>query len=170
MTGNILDIDEESGDWDTVDTDEQIPADTNGKSIDWDTVDMDSEHDFHNDDHHLPIMTDPQPRLREQFDIICAIWTAVIKAVSLATERTEPIAYHTSILSGGWILELLSSHPERIRTELGVHKHVFRVLVDELQQSGYSHSKYVTLQEQLGIFLYIAVTGLTIRHIGECFQ
>ncbi|KAI6116366.1 hypothetical protein F5141DRAFT_1212970 [Pisolithus sp. B1] len=163
MTGNILDIDEELGDWDTVDADEQIPADTN--------VDMDSEHNFHNDNHHLPIMTDPQPHLREQFDIICAIWTAVIEAVLLATKRTKPIAYHMSILSGGgWILELLSGHPERIQTELGVHKHVFRVLVDELQQSGYSHLKYVTLQEQLGIFLYITVTGLTIRHIGEHFQ
>ncbi|KAI6029133.1 hypothetical protein PISMIDRAFT_48944, partial [Pisolithus microcarpus 441] len=71
-------------------------------------------------------------------------------------KRTKPIVYHTSILSGGgWMLELLSGHPKRIQMELRVHKHVFRVLVDELQQSSqYSHSKQVTLQEQLGIFLY----------------
>jgi hypothetical protein len=79
--------------------------------------------------------------------------------------------YHTSILTGeGWVMELLSGHPERIRTELGVHLHVFSVLISDLRAAGYQNSKYVSLEEQLAIFLYACVTGLTIRHLGERFQ
>ena len=38
--------------------------------------------------------------------------------------------YHTSVLSGyGWVMEMLNGHPERIQTELGVHKHVFLKLL-----------------------------------------
>ena len=79
--------------------------------------------------------------------------------------------YHTSILSGyAWVQELLNGHPERIRTELGVHKEVFYALLEELQLMGHGDTKYVTLEEQLAIFLYMCVTGLTIRHVGERFQ
>ena len=79
--------------------------------------------------------------------------------------------YHTSILSGyAWVQELLHGHPEHIRTELGVHKEVFLALVDELRSMGHGDSRNVTLQEQLAIFLYMSVTGLTIRHTGERFQ
>lgn len=79
--------------------------------------------------------------------------------------------YHTSILSGyAWVQELLRGHPERIRTELGVHKEVFHALIRELQSMGHGDTKYVTLEEQLAIFLYTSVTGLSIRHVGERFQ
>ena len=79
--------------------------------------------------------------------------------------------YHTSILSGyAWLQELLHGHPERIRTELGVHKEVFHVLIGELRSMGHGDTKYVTLEEQLAIFLYTSVTGLSIRHVGERFQ
>ena|ERR1700683_258128 len=79
--------------------------------------------------------------------------------------------YHTSILTGeGWVLELLSSHPKRICCELGVSHKVFLELSGELRQLGYNNSKYVSLEEQLAIFLYMSVTGLTIQHVGECFQ
>ena len=79
--------------------------------------------------------------------------------------------YHTSLLSGyAWVQELLTGHPERIRTELGVHKDVFHALVRELQSMGHGHTRYVTLEEQLAIFLYTSVTGLSIQHFGERFQ
>ena len=72
--------------------------------------------------------------------------------------------YHTSILSGyAWVQELLHGHPERIRTELGVHKEVFHALITELQSMGHGDSKYVTIEEQLAIFLYTSVTGLSIH-------
>jgi hypothetical protein len=79
--------------------------------------------------------------------------------------------YYTSILSGyAWVQELLHGHPERICTELGVHKEVFHALITELKSMDHGDSKYVTLEEQLAIFLYISVTGLSIRHVGEKFQ
>jgi hypothetical protein len=104
-------------------------------------------------------------------EIIITAAVAASQAIALAVQKDEPIPYHTSILTGaGWVSELLSGHPERICTELGVHRHVFDILINELQSEGYTHSKHVTIEEQLSIFLYACVTGLTIRHIGERFQ
>jgi hypothetical protein len=57
-----------------------------------------------------------------------------------------------------------------IRCELGVHKHIFHALIAYLQNIGHTHSRYVTLKEQLAIFLYKCVTGLSVRHVGERFQ
>ncbi|KAJ7319139.1 hypothetical protein DFH08DRAFT_632566, partial [Mycena albidolilacea] len=60
--------------------------------------------------------------------------------------------YHTSKLTGQqWVEELMRGHPERIHNELGVHLHV---LLIELRGLGYSDSKFVSLEEQLAIFLY----------------
>jgi hypothetical protein len=79
--------------------------------------------------------------------------------------------YHTSTLSGmAWVNELLAGHPDRIRCELGVRCHVFYVLLNLLHDSGCRNSKYIMLEEQLAIFLYACVTGLSVRHLGERFQ
>jgi hypothetical protein len=73
--------------------------------------------------------------------------------------------YHTSALSGiGWVNELLTGHPDRIQCELGVCRHVFYVLLNLLRNSGCKASKYVLLKEQLAIFLYASVTGLSVHH------
>ena len=83
----------------------------------------------------------------------------------------DKVPYHTSALSGeAWLLELIEGHPERIKTELGMQRHVFLRLVEELRTVGLSGSRNVSLEEQLAIFLYTAVTGLSIRHVGERFQ
>lgn len=100
----------------------------------------------------------------------------VVNATAIAIEdysdtyyNKQP--YHTSALSGtAWVTELLTGHPERIRCELGVHKHVFYTLINLLRQAGCRDSKHVQLEEQLAIFLYASVTGLSIRHLGERFQ
>ncbi|KAF8426102.1 hypothetical protein L210DRAFT_3420988, partial [Boletus edulis BED1] len=64
---------------------------------------------------------------------------------------------HASTPKGqGW---LLTSHPDRIRRELGVRKQVFEQLVWELSPRGHTHSEGITLEEQLAIFLYICTTG-----------
>jgi len=90
---------------------------------------------------------------------------------SILQTSKPPQPYHTSILSGeGWVMELLNGHPNRIHCELGVSHHVFTELIYELRGLGYGNSKYVSLEEQLAIFLYMSVTGLTIRHVGERFQ
>ena len=100
----------------------------------------------------------------------------VVNCVASATRIYEDsyyrkIPYHTSALTGqGWVKELINGHPERIRTELGVHVHVFKRLLCILMKIGYGDSRYITLEEQLAIFLYTCVTGLSIRHVGERFQ
>jgi hypothetical protein len=79
--------------------------------------------------------------------------------------------YHTSKLTGQqWVEELMRGHPGRIYNELGVHLHVFVMLLIELQGLGYSDSKYVSLEEQLAIFLYTCRTGLGCHHVDERFQ
>jgi hypothetical protein len=79
--------------------------------------------------------------------------------------------YHTSALSGEhWVQELLAGHPERIRTELGVYRSTFIVLVKAIQAVGLHSSRNVSIEEQLSIFLYTVVTGLPCTHIREHFQ
>ena len=83
----------------------------------------------------------------------------------------DKMAYHTSALTGEmWVLELLNGHPECIRNELSVHKHVFRNIIKDLHLFGHQDSKAITLEEQLAIFLYTCITGLSIRHVSEHFQ
>ena len=75
----------------------------------------------------------------------------------------DKTAYHTSALTGEmWVLELLNGHPECIRNELGVHKYVFRNIIKDLCLFSHQDTKVITLEEQLTIFLYTCVTGLSI--------
>jgi hypothetical protein len=49
--------------------------------------------------------------------------------------------------------------------------HVFLTLVHELRVvAGLEDSCHVTLDEQVAIFLYMSVTGLSVQHVGERFQ
>jgi hypothetical protein len=101
-----------------------------------------------------------------------AVVNIVITAAQIyASPLYNKIPYHTSALTGAdCVLELLNGHPERIQNELGVHKHVFEALIEELQLAGHGPSKHVYLEEQLSIFLYTCVTGLSLRHVCERFQ
>ncbi|KAJ3742751.1 hypothetical protein EV360DRAFT_57745, partial [Lentinula raphanica] len=65
---------------------------------------------------------------------------------------------------------LIHGHPDRIRNELGVHLHVYIALVEQLRSLGLKDSRYITLEEQVAIFLYMSVTGLSLQHVGERFQ
>jgi hypothetical protein len=100
-----------------------------------------------------------------------AIVAAATAALVYAAPLYNKTPYHTSALSGEeWVQELINGHPECIRCELGVHKHVFQALIAYLKNVGHSNSQYVTIEEQLSIFLYKCVTGLSIRHVGKHFQ
>jgi hypothetical protein len=104
---------------------------------------------------------------------IAAIFVGLVMENTLSYARTlyDKTPYHTSALTGEmWVLELIHGHSERIRNELGVHKHVFLGLCNDLRQYGHRNSKHVTLEEQLAMFLYTCVTGLSIRHVSERFQ
>ncbi|EGO03241.1 hypothetical protein SERLA73DRAFT_69145 [Serpula lacrymans var. lacrymans S7.3] len=85
---------------------------------------------------------------------LISLQTVAQSAALVATNQLDnslPQPYHTSILTGhGWVLELLQGHPDRIHAELGVRRHVF-----------------LNLEEQLAIFLYTSVIGLSVRHLGE---
>lgn len=49
--------------------------------------------------------------------------------------------------------------------------HVFLIFLHELRVVvGLGDSKHINLDEQAAIFLYMSVTGLSIRHVGERFQ
>ena len=48
--------------------------------------------------------------------------------------------------------------------------YTFRDVTVELRRHGHEASTNVSLEEQLAIFLYTCVTGLSIRHVGERFQ
>ena len=123
------------------------------------------------EDHDLRVLAHILAQYHTQLTAISTASLEVFQEFICSTERAKPIPYHTSILSGeGWVSELLNGHPERIWTELAVHKHVFKHLLDELRKHDRTDSKHVTLQEQLAIFLYTCVTGLSIRHVGERFQ
>ncbi|KAK0493982.1 hypothetical protein EDD18DRAFT_1077801, partial [Armillaria luteobubalina] len=90
------------------------------------------------------------------------LMTVAILLYASPSYWTQP--YHTSALSGAaWVNELVHGHPERIQTELGVHLHVFIQLIAELHLlSGLADSRNVFLEEQVAIFLYTCVTGLTV--------
>ena len=95
--------------------------------------------------------------------------TAAVRGYSSSYYDKEP--YHTSALSGhAWVLELLNGHPDRILHVLGVRLKVFNELIDILQKKGEQDSREVKLEEQLAIFLYMCVTGITVRQAGERFQ
>jgi len=102
-----------------------------------------------------------------------ALFTFAAGAAALAygLPLYDKTPYHTSALSGAdWVRELLNGHPERIRNELGVHKHVFYELIKALEEGGECSSRHVFLEEKLAIFLYTCVTGLSLRHVSERFQ
>ncbi len=79
--------------------------------------------------------------------------------------------YHDSpYCSEIWLRDLMKGHPDRFHGQFGVHKHVFRHLVTELQALGMANSKHLTLDEHVAIFLYSVVSGLLVQLISECFQ
>jgi hypothetical protein len=111
--------------------------------------------------------------IQEQILRFVTYFTKVLMpaVIQIIRQRYVKQPYHTSILTGqGWVDELVHGHPLRIRTELGVSLEVFQALISKLREMGHGASKHVTLEEQVAIFLYACVTGLSVRHLGERFQ
>ena len=119
--------------------------------------------------------SDEDEDLEEEDLISQAAATAAISAAFAVIDYSQTYydktPYHDSALTGAaWVCELLGGHPKNIHKELGVQKHVFRAIIIALQIAGYMQSKFVTLEEQLAIFLYTCVTGLSLGHVCERFQ
>ncbi|TDL14015.1 hypothetical protein BD410DRAFT_867664 [Rickenella mellea] len=70
---------------------------------------------------------------------------------------------HISSLSGReWVTTLLAGHNDVFAEQMGMAKHVFRKLLRVLYTKAHLKStRYVDLEEQLAIFLYTTVTGLS---------
>lgn len=79
---------------------------------------------------------------------------------------------HTAKLTGQeWIDELIEGHNGHFHDAMSMHQHIFQRLVKMLEeQGGLTDTKHVTKKEQVGIFLYAAVTGLSNRKVQEQFQ
>lgn len=113
---------------------------------------------------------------RRKHLIVLAITIAIAQITYyyklLLTSRAEKVPYHTSILTGkAWVIELITGHPDRIKHNFGVHLEVFESLVQTLHKHGFVQSRNgISVDEQLGIFLYTCVTRLSSRLIGERFQ
>lgn len=102
---------------------------------------------------------DPQQLERCRLFVIRAtaivVNVAVQATIIYSASHYDQIPYHTLALSGAaWVAELMNGHPEHIRCELGVHLHVFQIIVEYLKVISYTHSREVFLEGQLAIFLY----------------
>ena len=65
----------------------------------------------------------------------------------------------------------MSGHPDRMKINFGVSIDIFSALVQILEHNGITESQNgVSVEEQLGIFLYICVTSLSSCLVGERFQ
>ena len=118
----------------------------------------------------------PSPQAQRLYALLLTLCISAANTMYLAiTLYSNPLywkqPYHTSKLSGhAWVQELIHGHPDRIRTELGMWLHVFLAFVNELRGGGLCDTRYVKAEEQAAIFLYMCVTGLRTRHVGERFQ
>ena len=69
------------------------------------------------------------------------------------------------------VKQLTNRHHDVIWTELGMCVHVFLAFVHELcVVCGLEDLWYIGLDDQAAIFLYMCITGILIRHVGERFQ
>ncbi|CAN1324391.1 hypothetical protein LINPERPRIM_LOCUS33080 [Linum perenne] len=77
----------------------------------------------------------------------------------------------TSIRQGHeWVRELLHDHPGRIYDRLRMDRHIFVHLCEELKKHGLQHSKNITVEEQVAMFLMILAHSNSARDNAEDFQ
>ena len=80
--------------------------------------------------------------------LICAaaivVNITVEAAIIYSTSHYNHIPYHTSALTGAaWVTELMNGHPERIHCELGIHLHVFQLIIEYLKIASGKFKKYL---------------------------
>lgn len=90
---------------------------------------------------------------------------------SLTPHLIKNPMYNSSRTGEQHIQELLSGHGVRFFDQMGMSKHVFIKLKHELATySGFRSSKYISMDEQLAIFLRFCRIGLGTRVVREEFQ
>ena len=69
------------------------------------------------------------------------------------------------------IQQLLRGHPSRFYNMMGMSQHTFKRLVHELHiYSGLVPTRYLSMEEQVAIFVRFCRTGLGTREMQEYFQ
>ena len=118
------------------------------------------------------LLIDLHVRRQRLVALLCIILTEILQCSTALFTKHLRIPHHTSILTGkAWVLELMNGHPDRMKINFGVSLDMFSALVQILEHNGITESRNgVSVEEQLGIFLYICVTGLSSRLVGERFQ
>ena len=84
----------------------------------------------------------------------------------------SPRLLHNSIRTGPiHMRELFLGHPDAFFDYFGMSTDTFEVLAQELQKhTGFTHTKHVSMAEQLGIFLFMLRHGRTVRMTAHEFQ
>ena len=88
--------------------------------------------------------------------------TAALAAAVVAYKKNsanyDKQAKNTSQMTGQeWVDELLAGHPKWFYNNMGMNKHVFKALLQELIQVGLHDTRYVSSEEQLAYF-YISLS------------
>ena len=101
--------------------------------------------------------------------LLCNILTELIQCSTMLFAKPLCIPHHTSILtSKAWVLELMNGHPDRMKINFGVLLDIFSVLIQVLEHNRITESwNGISVEEQLGIFLYTSVTGLLSHLVGK---
>jgi len=128
----------------------------------------------------MPLISDMSLSLTQEEDgaseessgpIIAMLLASIVNASIALTPSLFPQPHHDSLYTGrDWIHDMQHGHPDRIFIAFGLRLHVFTKLLDVLRRIGLGDSRHIGLEEQLGLFLYTCVTGLTSRHVAERFQ
>lgn len=103
--------------------------------------------------------------------IIIASLAGALSAQSLIPHIIKQPMYNSNVTGQMHIQELLSGHPVRFYDELGITKLVFQKLKRELViYSGFKDSRFISMDEQLAIFLRFCRSGVGSRQVREEFQ
>jgi hypothetical protein len=109
---------------------------------------------------------------RQQRKLLALIGGLVGATIAMSAAGLGKNPYHTSSLTGlGWLTELYNGNANRFKEQLGMNKHVFSRLVQDLKRKTSLHdTRWVTAEEQVAIFCYTVVTNLPNRKVAERFQ
>lgn len=111
----------------------------------------------------------------EEHALLCRIAGLVILGLAecheLGISFIDKQPCHTRPFSGeAYIQDLLKGHPGRFRENFRMQIPTFLRLCDNLQSVGLNHSRWVSLEQQLGIFLFIVANKNGNRMAQEMFQ
>lgn len=110
----------------------------------------------------------------EEFECFVDV-TLGLMAVDLGQRylnRIDRMPMHTSVRSGHqYMLELINEHPDRLFNKIRMYRPCFDMLIQVLrQQTGLQNSRFLTLEEQVMIFIYVISQKATNRMAMEDWQ